>query len=179
MRESTLDTFWERVNVASDSQSCWLWTGTLTYNGYGKFYFKGRTWRAHRFAYANCVVAIPSGVYVCHTCDVRACVRPSHLFLGTAADNIRDGSAKGRMAKAVGGRHGSRTHPNRVPRGERHHHSILTTEKVLEILQYMEATPRPTQKELAKQYGVSETAINQILKGTRWKHVSRLTHITA
>jgi hypothetical protein len=85
--------FWRQVNK---SQGCWLWTGTLNQDGYGvTFQFK-ETVLAHRIAYVLTRGSIPAGMCVLHTCDVRNCVNPAHLFIGTRADNCRDRSAKGR-----------------------------------------------------------------------------------
>jgi hypothetical protein len=51
---------------------------------------------AHRMSWEMHFGPIPEGMLVLHHCDVRRCVRPDHLFLGTARDNTRDMIAKGR-----------------------------------------------------------------------------------
>lgn len=81
--------FWAKVDK---TPTCWLWTGSKT-RGYGQF-AKGY---AHRFAWTLAHGAIPAGLQVCHRCDVPACVRVDHLFLGTAGDNIRDAASKDRL----------------------------------------------------------------------------------
>ncbi len=92
--------FWSGVDRRGDG--CWLWQRTLGANGYGTFNFGGRSGRsegAHRAAWILTNGPIAPGLSVCHRCDVRACCRPDHLFLGSRSENMHDMWKKGRGKK--------------------------------------------------------------------------------
>lgn len=89
--------FWSKVDK-SDSEGCWLWTGSRNAKGYGHYCIRrSRTRYAHRFAYSLTYGPVSSRIMVCHKCDNPPCVRPDHLFLGTNSDNIQDSLKKGRF----------------------------------------------------------------------------------
>jgi len=85
--------FWSRVKK---TDRCWLWTGNKNPDGYGMFWLDGKAHGAHRVSWLFHYGEIPKHLFVLHHCDNPACVRPCHLFLGTAGDNSRDSWAKGR-----------------------------------------------------------------------------------
>jgi hypothetical protein len=93
MNCSVADRFWSKVRK---SDGCWLWGASIKTTGYGQFFRGPRIEKAHRVSYELTHGPIPEGLYVLHRCDVRACVRPDHLFLGTISDNSRDMIYKGR-----------------------------------------------------------------------------------
>lgn len=90
---STRCSFMSKVDV---KEGCWEWQGALDEGGYGKFKKDGKTQKAHRVAYEMFTEAISPGLIVCHMCDNPKCVNPSHLWIGTQRDNMRDRSEKGR-----------------------------------------------------------------------------------
>jgi hypothetical protein len=95
--------FWEKVEVRSE-QECWIWTAARVGRmGYGHFWPgpHQRLKLAHRYAFELIRGCIPPGMQVLHRCDTPQCVNPTHLFLGTNDDNVRDKISKGRQPRGL------------------------------------------------------------------------------
>lgn len=93
-RETIEFRLWRRVRR---TEACWLWTGNTRHFGYGVIRVDGGKQEAtHRVSWRLHFGEIPDGMCVLHRCDVPACVRPDHLFLGDRAANNADMAAKRR-----------------------------------------------------------------------------------
>lgn len=150
--DTTVDRFWASVQK---TDKCWLWTSATNKNGYGVLRLSGvkSNVLVHRFSYQIHFGEAPDDKRVCHRCDIRNCVRPDHLFLGTQTDNLRDMYKK-----------------DRHPKGQDRGHAKLTDEAVQQIRAlYQEGRIR--QKELARRFGVSQGTVSEIISRKRWTHI--------
>jgi hypothetical protein len=139
---------------------CWVWRGSRRGGRYGQVHFKGKNWLVHRLMWTVEFGPIPKGLCVCHRCDNLVCCRPSHLFLGTNAQNSADMVVKGRQAS--GDRNASRLYPDRRPRGERHGRAKLSDADVAAIRREY-ATGETSLRRLGRDYGVTYNRIHQIV----------------
>lgn len=157
MKRLTLEQKMERYT--RKGEGCWEWTGAINSHGYGTVRIpRGTNVGAHTIAYRLAHGDDLRGLWVLHRCDNRKCVRPDHLFLGTATDNNRDRQAKGR---------------GNSPKGARHYAAKLTDEQVREIRRRYRrfVSALGMQTRLAAEFGVSRATIDMVARGQRWAHV--------
>lgn len=80
---------------------CLIWKGSRNSEGYGTVTLRNTSWKAHRIAYVDAWGAIPAGMVVRHKCDTPTCVNPSHLEVGTDADNAKDKAIRRRTKTKI------------------------------------------------------------------------------
>jgi hypothetical protein len=143
--------FFENRYIPEPNSGCWLWIGALAHSGYGRM--RGREY-AHRFSYRFHKGQV-GNLHVLHRCDNPPCVNPDHLFLGTHDDNMADMVSKGRYDAG------------RVKmRGELHYKAVLTEKQVYAIRRDERRVG-----EIAKEYGVTPTAISAVKSRMSWRHL--------
>ena len=155
-KTSVVERFMEKVDKSSSEQGCWLWTGSVDRSGYGRIdNGTGKLVSVHRLSYTHFHGPIPERMEVCHVCDVRNCVNPAHLFIGTHKENLDDMRNKGR---------------SRDSRGEKNPRAKLRESDVIEIHRLI--SQGTTQTEIARKYGVNRRTISHIATRSTWKQVS-------
>jgi len=148
-----VDRFWSRVDKSYDN-GCWKWAAGKNGDGYGVIRVNGRMESAHRVSWViHNKKDIPKGMTVCHTCDNPPCINPSHLFLGTHFDNMRDMAEKGRANKPI---------------GEKNGRNKLTEKEVIEIF-YAKGVYRI----IGAKYGITRSLVGQIKRKRIWQHITK------
>src|SRR5580700_1790524 len=157
--------FWRKVNKNGPIPKhcpaigqCWIWTACTNDRGYGRLAFMEKRnsphfLLAHRASWKIHFGELPE-IHVLHKCDNPPCVRPSHLFIGTDADNVHDRIRKGRSAK-----------------GERIPSHVVTEKNVIEIDEL--SSQGFLQADIAKKFGIAISTVSCIIHRKRWKHVPR------
>jgi hypothetical protein len=147
------DRFWSKVDKSGD---CWEWTGALDKLGYGDFRQGQKHIKSHRVSWELANGKIPEGICVLHKCDNPPCINPSHLFLGTHADNMQDCTNKGR-----------RSNPP-VRMGAGNNKAKLDNQKVLEI---REVAGTMSNRAIAAKFNVDPSVIGDVIARRTWRHV--------
>lgn len=111
-RPRLLENFWASVKKSDGCWDCNKRASPLPGRlPYPRIHIGGGQYQsAHRFSWELHHGAIPMGMWVLHKCDNPRCVRPDHLYLGTATDNNRDCLERGRWRGGMGRHHAAKTH---------------------------------------------------------------------
>lgn len=141
----------EKHTIRIPESGCWVWMSTIHENGYGRVCAGKKPFYAHRVSYEQKYGPIPSGMMALHHCDVRCCVNPDHIFVGTQQNNMTDKVRKNRQAKGIS-----------------HGNAKLTEDQVLEIKYSSE-----TSIKLAAKFDYSASMIRAIKNGKLWKHLEK------
>lgn len=149
-----LDELRKRLELFSEPvpfSGCMIYMGFIGREGYGLITYNYKSISAHRASYLVNVGLIPNGAVIMHTCDVKSCINPNHLRLGTQTDNMRDMQKKGR---------------SRYLKGEETTLAKLTEDRVRYIRSSYDAPSN-----LAKLFGVSPRTIRDAKNNITWKHL--------
>jgi len=146
--------FWSLVRK---TKTCWVHKiKSPKTSRYWLIKVNGRQIGGHKFSWELHNGPVPEGLFVLHKCDNTMCVNPDHLFLGTTQDNSDDMVSKGRSA-----------------RGSKHGNAALTEKDVRNIRKRYKRTSyhKSNTRELALEFGVTDSVILAIVRRTVWTHV--------
>jgi hypothetical protein len=149
-----LERLQEKYRINADT-GCWEWTASVKRNGYGQIGVREprpTMLDAHRASWIVHKGPIPPKMMVLHTCDVKTCVNPDHLWLGTQKDNMRDCGEKGRVNR------------EKKQRGENHYAARFTWAQIKAI-----RSDKRTQVAIAAEYGINQGYVSSIKMGKKWR----------
>lgn len=130
---------------------CWEAHGSPNNSGYLGTTVDYKTYLLHRLAYLVWVGDIPEDHVILHICDVRRCINPQHLRVGTHQDNSDDAVRK-----------------NRTKSAEDHWNQQLAPTTVLEIYKAAKIGSM-SQKDLGLFFGCSQMTVSLIKRKKRWR----------
>lgn len=130
--------------------TCWLWKGKVANNGYGQFQFRKKWYLVHRFFYETFYGQIDKDKVCRHKCDIRNCINPAHIEIGTQKQNMQDMVNRGRALI-----------------GEKGVNAKLTWAQVKEIRSKF-VTRKYGCAKLALEYGVYKSTIEKIIYRKTW-----------
>lgn len=156
--QKLITSFYDRIKKDKKT-GCWNWQGCKDPTGYGAIKIKGVKYGTHRVSYRLTHGSFDFDLFVCHHCDNPSCVNPSHLFLGTRADNMKDAAEKGRLTSTFS-------------LGEVNARSKLTRRQILKIRRiHADPANKLNHEEIAKLFNVSRGHIGRIVRKDRWQSV--------
>ena len=158
LSEKDIARFWSKVKIGSPNE-CWEWQAGDNGTGYGKFYVGGEgnpQKYAHRISWIVENGDIPEGLFLCHKCDNPKCVNPTHLFLGTQSENMKDASRKGRCKPSY-------IHGEACGRGKLKEEDIPIIKDMIRSGVSMNV--------IAKKYEVTKQSIFHIKTGRNWSWI--------
>lgn len=132
---------------------CWEWQGSRNKKGYGHLSYKRKVELAHRISWLMFKGKIPNDMKVCHKCDNPPCINPSHLFLGSQKENVKDMFQKKR----------------KIHEGINHPGAKLTNENIKEIRKLLREGK--TQQYIADKYNISNGHVGSIKHRRTWKEI--------
>jgi hypothetical protein len=149
----------DRIQALTDRSAgpdaCWPWAGARDKNGYGLVQLNRKLRRVTHIVLELDGRPLEAGdEQALHHCDNPPCCNPAHLFVGTNAVN-----------------HADKAHKGRSPAGARNGRAKLTEAAVLDIRRRIADGGTPLAA-LARTYGVSSTAIYDVLRGDSWRCVT-------
>ena len=157
-RKKSAEQLFHEKYIVDAVSGCWVWQAATFRTGYGQFNpaKSGKPTTAHRFSWQlhHGVIGDPK-IFVCHKCDNRLCCNPSHLFLGSAADNSADMVSKNR------GRN--------VPSfGEKNSSAKITAKDARAIF-----SDERTQSQIADDFGITQACVSLIKRRRTWREATK------
>ena len=137
-----------------------MWNGAVA-SGYGTIRWGNRMMGAHVVSFLLSGRTPGVGQQVLHTCDIKLCVRPDHLWAGTQRENMDDMLGKGRQSH----------HPPAIPfgKGETNIGAKITTETARLVKQMHRDGAR--QADIMRATGVTRANVWAIVHGLSWTHI--------